>query len=334
MADTATAIIGTPAWVDLATTNPRPPARSTRGCSAGTSISPDPQYGGYGIAKVGDQDAAGIGGPDQPAAWSLYVGSDDLEALAQKVRRRRRRRAAVRCRRPGPMAVFTDARPAPSSRRGRAHRWAASDDGPNVRLGRAERPRCGCRRAVLHRGLRLDGEGRRARPAVHRVPGRRPQHRRGDRDVADGAGRGAELLARLLRRRRRRCDPSSRGRHRRRRAGRAVDFPAAGCRSSAIRRARPSASCGSSPADHVCSMSTADRSTPSQVATASRARSMAEARRLDRWEPRQLDDVDRAAVAGVGDPVERPPCLATMRRPAIHAASARRSSSRPRPSMS
>ena len=39
MADTATAIIGTPAWVDLATTNRRPPARSTRGCSAGTSRS-------------------------------------------------------------------------------------------------------------------------------------------------------------------------------------------------------------------------------------------------------------------------------------------------------
>ena len=51
-------------------------------------ISPDPQYGGYGIAKAGGQDAAGIGGtqsPDQPSAWSLYIGTEDVEALAQQV---------------------------------------------------------------------------------------------------------------------------------------------------------------------------------------------------------------------------------------------------------
>jgi predicted enzyme related to lactoylglutathione lyase len=89
MAETATAIIGTPAWVDLATTD----ATAARAFYAGLfgwdiQVSPDPQYGGYGIAKTGDQDAAGIGGtqsPDQPAAWSVYIGSDDLEALAGRV---------------------------------------------------------------------------------------------------------------------------------------------------------------------------------------------------------------------------------------------------------
>ena len=48
-------------------------------------VNPDPQYGGYALAKVGGQDAAGIGGmmsPDQPSAWSVYIGSDDVDALA------------------------------------------------------------------------------------------------------------------------------------------------------------------------------------------------------------------------------------------------------------
>ena len=31
-------------------------------------VSPDPQYGGYGIAKTGDQDAAGIGGRSRPTS--------------------------------------------------------------------------------------------------------------------------------------------------------------------------------------------------------------------------------------------------------------------------
>src|SRR5205814_278836 len=51
-------------------------------------VNPDPQYGGYAVAKVNGNDAAGIGGlmsPDQPAAWSVYIGSDDIDALAEKV---------------------------------------------------------------------------------------------------------------------------------------------------------------------------------------------------------------------------------------------------------
>ena len=89
MAHVASATVNKPAWVDLATTDPTA-AREFYGKVFGWNIevSPDPQYGGYGIAKVDGQDAAGIGGtqaPDQPAAWSIYIGSDDLEALSRTV---------------------------------------------------------------------------------------------------------------------------------------------------------------------------------------------------------------------------------------------------------
>ena len=51
-------------------------------------VNPDPQYGGYGIAKLAGEDAAGIGGkqdPNTPTAWTLYIGTDDIDALARRV---------------------------------------------------------------------------------------------------------------------------------------------------------------------------------------------------------------------------------------------------------
>lgn len=51
-------------------------------------VNPDPMYGGYGRAKVNGVDAAGIGptqSPDQPSMWSIYIGTDDVDALAEKV---------------------------------------------------------------------------------------------------------------------------------------------------------------------------------------------------------------------------------------------------------
>jgi predicted enzyme related to lactoylglutathione lyase len=89
MADTRTAVTSKPIWVDLSSTD----AAGSRAFYAklfGWTVeaSPDPQYGGYAIAKIGDKNVAGIGpaqAPDQPSAWSVYIGSQDAEATARKV---------------------------------------------------------------------------------------------------------------------------------------------------------------------------------------------------------------------------------------------------------
>jgi uncharacterized protein len=82
--------INRPTWVDLATKD-ADGARDFYGKLFGwrVEVNPDPQYGGYGLAKRHGQDAAGIGpvqSAEQPTAWSMYVGTDDVEALAEKVR--------------------------------------------------------------------------------------------------------------------------------------------------------------------------------------------------------------------------------------------------------
>jgi predicted enzyme related to lactoylglutathione lyase len=77
------------AWVDLASAD----AEASRDFYAKLfgwklDVNPDPLYGGYALAKLGDQDVGGIGptqSPDQPTAWSLYVGTDDAAALDAKV---------------------------------------------------------------------------------------------------------------------------------------------------------------------------------------------------------------------------------------------------------
>ena len=51
-------------------------------------VNPDPQYGGYALAKIGGKDAAGIGpkmDPSAPTAWNLYIGTDDVDGLAGRV---------------------------------------------------------------------------------------------------------------------------------------------------------------------------------------------------------------------------------------------------------
>ena len=89
MANAATAIANKPAWIDLGTKDPAA-ARDFYSKVFGWNIevNPDPQYGGYGLAKIGGQDVAGIGGtqsPDQPSAWSFYIGTDDIEKLGSQV---------------------------------------------------------------------------------------------------------------------------------------------------------------------------------------------------------------------------------------------------------
>ena len=89
MADAAVATANKPAWVDLGTTDPAA-ARDFYAKLFGWDIqvNPDPQYGGYALAKVDGKDVAGIGGtqsPEQPSAWSIYIGTEDAEQLGKKV---------------------------------------------------------------------------------------------------------------------------------------------------------------------------------------------------------------------------------------------------------
>jgi predicted enzyme related to lactoylglutathione lyase len=89
MAETVVSNVGKPAWVDLASPDPAA-SRDFYGKLLGwqLEVSPDPQYGGYATAKLGGKDVAGIGPkmmPEAPTAWSLYIGTDNVDALATKV---------------------------------------------------------------------------------------------------------------------------------------------------------------------------------------------------------------------------------------------------------
>jgi hypothetical protein len=81
--------LGKPIWVDLASSDPAA-SREFYSKLFGwkITVSPDPQYGGYAQAQVGGKDVAGIGPkmmPEAPTAWSIYIGTTDSDALAQKV---------------------------------------------------------------------------------------------------------------------------------------------------------------------------------------------------------------------------------------------------------
>ena len=89
MAEAKTAVANKPAWVDLATSDAAA-AREFYSKVFGWKIdvNPDPQYGGYGMANVGDKRVAGIApkmSADAPTAWSIYIGTDDADDLAKKV---------------------------------------------------------------------------------------------------------------------------------------------------------------------------------------------------------------------------------------------------------
>ena len=89
MAQATATIVNKPAWVDLASSD----AQASRDFYSRlfgwrVDVNPDPQYGGYALAKLGDMDVAGIGPaqqPDAPPAWSVYIGTDDLDDLARRV---------------------------------------------------------------------------------------------------------------------------------------------------------------------------------------------------------------------------------------------------------
>ena len=81
-----------PAWVDLSSDDPAG-SREFYGTLFGweTEVSNDPQYGGYGIARLpdGGEDVAGIGAkmtPEGPSFWAMYIGTDDADAAAETVK--------------------------------------------------------------------------------------------------------------------------------------------------------------------------------------------------------------------------------------------------------
>jgi predicted enzyme related to lactoylglutathione lyase len=89
MTQGVTATANKPVWVDLAAQDAAA-ARDFYGRLFGwdVEVNPDPQYGGYGLAKVNGQDAAGIGpaqSPGQPSAWSVYIGTDNVDELSRKI---------------------------------------------------------------------------------------------------------------------------------------------------------------------------------------------------------------------------------------------------------
>ncbi|HEX6488564.1 MAG TPA: VOC family protein [Candidatus Dormibacteraeota bacterium] len=89
MAETRTSVANRPAWVDLSTSDPAAAHQFySKVFGWQIEVSPDPQYGGYAMAKVDGHDVAGIGpqmAPGAPPAWSVYIGTTDAGGLAQKV---------------------------------------------------------------------------------------------------------------------------------------------------------------------------------------------------------------------------------------------------------
>lgn len=85
----ATTIANRPVWVDLASSD----AQGSRDFYSQLfdwqiEVNPDPQYGGYGMARLGGGDVAGIGpkqDPNAPTAWTLYIGTDEIDDLARRV---------------------------------------------------------------------------------------------------------------------------------------------------------------------------------------------------------------------------------------------------------
>ena len=89
MAEARTAIVNRPAWVDLSSDD----AAGSREFYSklfgwNVEVQPDPQYGGYGMAKVGEHQVAGISpkqDPNAPTAWNIYIGTSDAGEVAKKV---------------------------------------------------------------------------------------------------------------------------------------------------------------------------------------------------------------------------------------------------------
>ena len=115
--------------------------------------------------------------PDQPSAWSIYIGSDDVDALGQQITAAGGKviAPAFDVGDQGRMAVFQDPSGAFISAWQATRMRGFQTEGANA-FGWAEVNARGVDKVVpfYQRGLRLDAQDDRlARAAVHRVPGRR-----------------------------------------------------------------------------------------------------------------------------------------------------------------
>ncbi len=78
-----------PGWIDLSSAD----AAASREFYGGLfgwdiEVNPDPQYGGYALARIGGNDVCGIGpkmDPNAPTAWNIYINTDNIDGLAGQV---------------------------------------------------------------------------------------------------------------------------------------------------------------------------------------------------------------------------------------------------------
>jgi predicted enzyme related to lactoylglutathione lyase len=82
---------GTPSWVDLASPDCEASERFYAGLFGWTATDPGPveESGGYRMLQRDGRNVAGLGplqNDSQPAMWTTYVGTDDADAVAERVR--------------------------------------------------------------------------------------------------------------------------------------------------------------------------------------------------------------------------------------------------------
>jgi len=89
MAEAKTAVASKPAWVELSSSDPGASRQFyAKLFDWKIEVTPDPQYGGYAMAKVNGKDVAGIApkqSAEAPTAWSVYIGTNDVQELAPRV---------------------------------------------------------------------------------------------------------------------------------------------------------------------------------------------------------------------------------------------------------
>lgn len=79
---------GTPCWIDLMVTDVDAALACYAAVTNWTFVDTGPDFGHYRMCQVDGRSAAGIGAamsPDQPAAWTVYFASDDLDGTVKLI---------------------------------------------------------------------------------------------------------------------------------------------------------------------------------------------------------------------------------------------------------